>query len=85
MSTGYFGIPGDSGARSTKVHYVFDTRYSKPICGSRIGPLMHFQWCAGGFEERFVECERCRRIGATAPLIKIQKRASSVTRRWGSE
>ena len=54
------------------MHYTLDGRYPKPICGSKIGPLMHFQFCAGGFEERYVECARCRRMGATLPLIKVQ-------------
>ena len=70
MSTGYWGIPGGPSHKITKVHYTLDGRYPKPLCGSKLSPLMHFQRCAAGFEDRYVECARCRRMCATAPLIK---------------
>ena len=72
MSTGWWGIPGES--KATKIHYTLDGRYPKPICGARLGPLMHYQFCAPGFEERYVECRRCRRIGATPPRLKLPRK-----------
>jgi hypothetical protein len=62
--TGWFGIPGGLASRSTKVHYVRRTPLLDrvvPICGSRVGRRAVFQWCAGGFDARYVECDRCRR------------------------
>ena len=68
--TGWYGIPG-GGPSNTKVHYVLgDERYPKPICGTHLGPLMHFQFCAPGFDDRYVECRTCRRLGNKARLIQ---------------
>lgn len=72
MSTGWWGIPGEQ--KATKVHYTLDGKYPKPICGSRLGPLMHYQCCAPGFEPRYIECARCRRIGATPPTIRRKRK-----------
>ena len=72
MSTGWWGIPGGPESKNTKVHYTLDGRYPKPLCGSKLGPFMHYQWCAAGLEPAYVECERCRKIGDTAPLIRLR-------------
>ena len=58
LATGFFGIPGVH--RWTKVHYV---RGNRPVCGSRVGRRMEFQWCAHGYRRDYVECARCRSIG----------------------
>lgn len=71
MSTGWWGIPGT--ATHTKVHLTLDGRYPKPLCGATLGPLMHYQRCAGGFELEMVECRRCARMGETAPMITRAK------------
>lgn len=71
MSTGWWGVPGT--CKATKVHYTLDGNYPKPICGVRLGPLMHYQFCAPGFEPRYVECLRCRHIGNTPPLIAMPR------------
>ena len=55
MSTGYFGAPGQI-ARG-KTHFVLR---GKPICGCRIGKKAQFLFCASGFDEKYVECRRCK-------------------------
>lgn len=58
-STGYYGVPGSHRERDvTKVHFVLQSR---PICGARIRSNMQYQWCADGFEDRYVECRHCKR------------------------
>ncbi len=54
MRTGFFGNP----LRSTKVHVVDE--HDKPICGSKIGIDMDFQWCAGNIKLDYIECEKCK-------------------------
>jgi len=57
-SIGYFANPN---GRYTKVHVVEN---DKPICGSKIGGKMIFQWCAylfSGVTHSYVECEHCKR------------------------
>lgn len=73
MATGWFGAHA---RRATKVHYVLGSQYPKPICGARIHPHSYFQFCAAGFEERYVECERCKQMGRTPPMIKIRREGS---------
>jgi len=58
-STGWFGIPGANGRGSTKVHLV---RGGRPACGARLSPRQEYQWCAGGVEYAYLECERCKAI-----------------------
>lgn len=53
--TGYFA----NIFRWTKVHLVEN---GKPLCGSRIGDDMAFQWCAGGAWYDYLECEKCKKI-----------------------
>lgn len=62
--TGWFGIPGGAGSRSTKVHVVKRIPFgrAKPICGSRIGKDQRFQLCCYGVSLEMVECKRCRRM-----------------------
>ena len=55
MSTGYFGVPGRIGG---KVHFVMK---GAPICGTVFHKEALFQWCADGFQERLVECEKCKK------------------------
>jgi len=71
MATGWFGIPGGPSHKSTKVHYVWDWGSKpEPVCKARIDPRMIFQYCAAGFEARYVECAHCRRIGAKSPWVR---------------
>lgn len=56
MSTGYFGVPGQI-ARG-KTHFVL---HGKPICGVRLGRRNQFLFCAAGFHEAYVDCQRCKR------------------------
>ena len=70
MSTGYFGIPGSK--RESDVTPVHAVRDGKPICGARLRKAMQFQWCAVGFEERYIECGRCKRI--LAPIFDAGNR-----------
>lgn len=56
-ATGFWGVPG--GIRSTQTHCV-TTSPLKAACGSRVGRLMEFQWCAMGWHRVYVECQRCR-------------------------
>ena len=66
MSTGWWGIPGKcNNSSATKVHFTLDTDKPKPICGSRLGQQMEYQFCAPGFADNYVECERCRKIALT--------------------
>ena len=60
--TGWFGIPG--GPPGGMVHVVID---GKPICGSKMGPKMKFQWCARGVQREFLECRRCENKIRRAP------------------
>lgn len=55
MRTGWFGNP----KRGTLVHVV--DMYDKPICGSRIGEDMEFQWCAPSIKLDYIECEKCKK------------------------
>lgn len=58
LQTGFFAAGGDTG---TKVHAVYaDTK--RPICGCKIGIKKHFQWCAHGAVDRYIECLKCRAV-----------------------
>ena len=60
-STGWFGYPHISGvmyARWTLVHAIHFPS-GKPICGSKLGPRMEFQWCSWGIKMEYIECKRC--------------------------
>ena len=54
MKTGYF-----ANVTHTKVHIVRGN--DKPVCGSRIGDNMEFQWCSMGIYMPYVECEHCKK------------------------
>lgn len=75
MSESWWGVPG--GNKAARIHYTLGGHYPKPLCGVRVGSLMHYQFCAQfyapGFEPRYVECKRCRRMGAAMPpKIKLR-------------
>lgn len=57
MKTGYFanGITG----KYTKVHITYND--GVPICNSKIGPSMVFQWCAGYAELAYTDCQHCQK------------------------
>ena len=57
MRTGWFGRPGTY--RFTRTHVVSDTDPPRPICHSRIGRRMAFQWSFNGVSLRHVDCRRC--------------------------
>lgn len=58
VEVGWFGIPGGPSWRSTKTHAVVD---GKPMCGSRLGKDMEFQWCSH-HGNIVPECETCKRL-----------------------
>ena len=60
VSTGWFGIPGNKGRGSTKVHLV--AMDGKPVCGAGLSPKQEYQWCADGVRFDFIECKRCKGI-----------------------
>ena len=56
--TGWFGNP----LRGCKTHVVQDHPLVPgwhPICGSKIGIDMDFQWCADGVHLKYIECKTC--------------------------
>lgn len=59
FSTGWFGIPGAGGRRSTLVHVV--TR-GKPACGTVLSKKQEFQWCTHGAYYSYLECEHCKKM-----------------------
>lgn len=67
--TGYFAS-AEKHAR-TKVHIIKD---GIPICGSRIGDNMAFQFCAGGIHIEYVECMHCKRIGRRMLQAELDKK-----------
>ena len=56
IATGYYGVPGSAKGNFT-VHAVQD---GSPMCGWRPRKGMEFQWCAWGFQWKFIQCERCK-------------------------
>lgn len=54
VQTGFFA----NQKRWTKVHVVQE---GKPICGTKIGNNMSFQFNAQGVRLDYVECEHCKR------------------------
>lgn len=59
VETGWSGVPGATGDRSSKVHLFVD---GKPACGSRLAPKSEFQCCARRIWFDVIECEKCRLI-----------------------
>lgn len=55
---GWFGIPGGPEWRSTKTHAMVN---GKPLCGSRLGENMEFQWCSTIEGNHLPECKRCEK------------------------
>ena len=60
MPTGYYGIPGSK--RESDVTPVHAVLRGAPVCGVSLRCGMEFQFCAAGFEQRYIECGRCKRI-----------------------
>ena len=78
MQIGYFGSP----KRYTRTHLVEN---GKPICGSKIGEDLRFQWCANiknpvnlHFNtNRYVECMHCIGIVEKQVAKKCQEFAEN--------
>ena len=78
FATGFYGIPGDDGRRSTKVHVI---QVGKgPICGTRLSPKQVFQWCARGAFESYIECDHCKRLtaGDGLKILKLKLEAAEL-------
>jgi hypothetical protein len=56
---GWYGIPGGPEWRSTKTHAVVE---GKPLCGSKLGENMEFQWCSTIEGNHLPECKRCEKV-----------------------
>ena len=82
-ATGYFGVPGESGARSTKVHAVKrgtgrGRHKVTSICGARLGPKAEFAWCAWGIYLDYVECRSCKRMAHDVRARELSKKADAL-------
>lgn len=56
LTTGFFA----NTKRGTKVHVV--NIDGKPICNSKIGKNMEYQWCSTSVYFPYIECEKCKKI-----------------------
>ena len=74
--TGWYGIPGGPESRSSKVHVVY---HGKPICGTRPGSNMEFQWCSVGIQLDYIECQHCKRIARSLIKVRLTRQLMEVT------
>jgi hypothetical protein len=72
--TGYFA----NEFRVTKVHIVED---NIPICGSKIGKDLNFLWCSNDIAPDYVDCEKCRKVGAKIIIDRMNDLAMKIKSR----
>jgi hypothetical protein len=75
METGYFGIPGNNGSRSTKVHLVEN---DKPVCGATLSKQQVYQWCAPYIQTDYLECGHCIKIARKLLMEEMKKKGVSI-------
>lgn len=56
---GWYGIPGAPSYRSTLTHA---DNGEGPICGTRLGKKMKFNWCCQDNSFYDPECKTCKKI-----------------------